>query len=96
FAQLILRREGHEVVTVGNGKDALEVLSRQTFEVVLMDVRMPGRDGVEATKRIRYGEACVLDSEIPIVAMPAHTSIDDRALFRRVGMDCYFSKPMNW
>lgn len=96
FAQLILRREGHEVVTVGNGKDALEVLSRQTFDVVLMDVRMPGMDGVEATKRIRSGEACVLDSEIPIVAMTAHTSIEDRELFLSVGMDCYVSKPMNW
>lgn len=96
FAQLILRREGHEVVTVGNGKDALEVLSRQAFDVVLMDVRMPGMDGVEATKRIRSGDACVLDAEIPIVAMTAHTSIEDRELFLSVGMDCYVSKPMNW
>ncbi|TVM15850.1 hypothetical protein DPQ33_14190 [Oceanidesulfovibrio indonesiensis] len=96
FAQLILRREGHEVVTVSNGEEALEALARQSFDVVLMDVRMPGMDGVEATRRIRAGESYVLDAEIPIVAMTAHSSIEDRERFLKAGMDCYVSKPMNW
>lgn len=96
FAQLILRREGHQVVTVSNGEEALTALARQSFDVVLMDVRMPGMDGVEATRRIRAGESYVLDAEIPIVAMTAHSSIEDRDRFLKAGMDCYVSKPMNW
>ncbi|MFW5735356.1 MAG: ATP-binding protein, partial [Oceanidesulfovibrio sp.] len=96
FAQLILRREGHEVVTVSNGEEALAALARQQFDVVLMDVRMPGMDGVEATRRIRAGESPVLDADIPIVAMTAHSSIEDKERFLKTGMDCYVSKPMNW
>ncbi len=96
FAQLILHREGHEVVTVGNGAEALEALARRRFDVVLMDVRMPGMDGVEATRRIRAGQDNVLDPEIPIIALTAHGGPEDVERFHAAGMDHTIAKPMSW
>lgn len=96
FAQLILKREGHNVTTVPNGLDALRILATQSFDIVLMDVRMPEMDGVEATRRIRTGLAKVQDPNVPIIAMTAHSQMGDRERFLKAGMDGYISKPMTW
>lgn len=100
FAQLILRREGHFVVSARNGREALEALERESFNVVLMDVRMPEMDGVEATRRIRAAATSEppseIDPETPIIAMTAHALLEDEERFRNVGMDGYISKPVDW
>lgn len=100
FAQLLLQREGHEVVTVSNGQGALEALEGaprdRGFDVVLMDVRMPGMDGVETTRRIRALKDPAVDSQVPIIAMTAHSLKGDRERFLKAGMDDYVSKPMAW
>ncbi|MCA1946296.1 MAG: response regulator [Desulfovibrio sp.] len=96
FAQLILKREGHSVTTASNGHEALEHLARARYDLVLMDVRMPELDGVETTRRIRAREHGILDPEVPIIAMTAHSQRGDRERFLEVGMDDYISKPMAW
>jgi CheY-like chemotaxis protein len=91
----ILERAGHEVVVVPDGEQALNALRRGRFDVVLMDVEMPGVDGLEATRRIRGGEAAGIRRDIPIVALTAHALQGDRERFTAAGMDDYVSKPIS-
>ncbi len=93
LAAEFLKRAGHVVVIAGNGKEALEELNRNTYDLVLMDIRMPEMNGEEAAKRIRGGEA--LDPNVPIVALTAHALKGDRERFMAAGMDDYLSKPIN-
>jgi CheY-like chemotaxis protein len=93
LAVRLLEKRGHSVVVVGNGREALEALERQAFDVVLMDVQMPEMDGFEATAAIRAREK-VTGSHVPIVAMTAHAMKGDRERCLDVGMDGYISKPL--
>jgi PAS domain S-box-containing protein len=92
FAQEILKRLGHEVVLVGDGEQALRELSKDRFDVVLMDVQMPVLNGDEVARRIREGvEGC--PRGVPIIALTAHALDGDRERFLAAGMDDYLSKP---
>ena len=86
----ILEYEGHAVTAVANGKAALDVLSREPFDIILMDVQMPEMDGLEATRLIRKK-----DPDIPIIALTAHAYEQDRELCLATGMNDYISKPVN-
>ncbi len=77
LAQRLLAKRGHSVVIANNGKEGVEKLEDETFDVVLMDVQMPEMDGFEATKIIREKEK-VSGSHTPIIAMTAHAMIGDR------------------
>ncbi|WP_416246256.1 ATP-binding protein [Desulfocurvibacter africanus] len=89
----LLTLRGHEVATADNGKKVLAALARDSFDLVLMDAQMPEMDGVEATRRIRAGEAG--EPRIPIVAMTAYALQGDRERFLEAGMDDYLSKPID-
>jgi PAS domain S-box-containing protein len=89
-----LKRRGHLVTTVGNGKDALDAISRHRFDVVLMDVQMPEMDGLEATAAVRVLEKTTGD-HIPIIAMTAHAMTGDRERCVAGGMDEYLAKPID-
>jgi signal transduction histidine kinase/ActR/RegA family two-component response regulator len=89
-----LERQGHEVVVAGNGVEALDLLARQQFDAVLMDIQMPELDGLEATRRIRRQEQST-GAHIPIIAMTAHTMEGDRERFLAAGMDAYIGKPVS-
>ena len=94
FAIEILEQDGHRVIAVGNGADALATLAALKVDVVLMDIQMPGMDGLEATRRIRSGENPDVPKDVPIIAMTAHALKGDRERFLQSGMDGYLSKPV--
>ena len=88
----MLQPRGHEVVVANNGREALDQYSRQSFDLILMDVQMPGMDGLEATAAIRNMELETV-RHIPIVAMTAHAMAGGREHGLRAGMDAYLTKP---
>ncbi len=92
-ASRTLQRQGHAVVTVSNGREALAALERESFDVVLMDVQMPEMDGFEATARIRAREEHG-GPRLPIIAMTAHAMKGDRERCLEAGMDGYVAKPI--
>ncbi|HEX2021931.1 MAG TPA: response regulator [Candidatus Thermoplasmatota archaeon] len=88
----ILERLGHRADVAGNGREAVEAVDRQAYDVVFMDVQMPGMDGLEATRAIheRWPEG----KRPRIVAMTAHALEEDRQRCLAAGMDDYVSKPV--
>jgi two-component system sensor histidine kinase/response regulator len=93
LAVRILEKRGHSVVVVGNGRQAVDAVQRDEFNLVLMDIQMPELDGFEATAAIRAGER-PLGSRIPIIALTAHAMSGDRERCLAAGMDGYLSKPL--
>jgi len=89
-AAAMLRRRGHVVRVVADGRAAVEAVRRGGVDVVLMDIEMPELDGVSATEEIRSDPAF---ADIPIVAVTAHTTSEQRERCRRAGMDRYVVKP---
>ncbi len=89
----LLEGQGHEVVVVNHGRAALEVLERESFDLVLMDIQMPEMDGLEATRILRQREAAGFRS-VPIIAMTAHAMKGDRDKCLAAGMRGYISKPI--
>ncbi|MBI5014356.1 MAG: PAS domain S-box protein [Deltaproteobacteria bacterium] len=95
FAQALLEGQGHTVVVVSDGRQALDALSREPFDVVLMDVQMPELDGVDAARLIRQGSVPGVRPDIPIVALTAHALQGDRERFLAASMDDYLAKPVD-
>jgi CheY-like chemotaxis protein len=89
----ILEKAGYSVITVSDGTAVLDQLSRNDFDLVLMDISMPGVDGVAATRRIREGEVPGANRDIPIIAVTAHAMKGDRESFMEAGMTDYLGKP---
>ncbi|MBL8157734.1 MAG: response regulator [Anaerolineae bacterium] len=89
----MLRKHGFDVAIAENGRQALDILAQQPFDLVLMDCQMPVMDGFEATRRLRAGES-VLDPQIAVVAMTANAMEGDREACLAAGMNDYLSKPI--
>jgi PAS domain S-box-containing protein len=90
----VLERLGHKVQVAKNGREALELLEKSAFDLVLMDIQMPEMGGEEATQRIRAMEKA-RGGHVPIVAMTAHAMAGDKERFLAAGMDEYISKPIS-
>ena len=90
----LLERAGHTVHQALNGIEALEKYSSEPFDLIIMDVNMPGMGGIEATQTIRKMEAGE-NRRIPIVALTAHVLKKDRERCLDAGMDSYLSKPIS-
>ncbi len=88
----ILKKEGYDVELANDGGEAVAALERGSFSLVLMDIQMPGVDGLAATHRIRQNPAW---ASIPIVAVTAHSSATHRDLCLKEGMDAFLTKPVN-
>ena len=69
----MLRADGHDVSVASNGREAVEVIERETFDLVFMDVQMPEMDGHQATTVIRERER-LQGGRLPIIAMTAHAN----------------------
>lgn len=94
-ATRMLKELGHDVTVVGDGRQALEAVLADDYDMVLMDVQMPVMDGVQATQAIREMERQdVARKKIPIVAMTANALKGDKAKYLSVGMDGYLAKPI--
>jgi len=93
--EAMLERIGCDVTTVDNGDDAVRLGSAvdRDIDLVLMDCQMPVVDGLEATRRIRERERRLGLTPVPVVALTANTSMDDREACRRAGMDHFLGKP---
>ena len=96
----LLTRLGHQVVISTNGEEALEswlaARSASTpYDLVLMDIQMPGLDGIETTKRIRANEAAGAGRRTPILALTANTLVEDRYACFEAGMDGFLVKPLD-
>jgi CheY-like chemotaxis protein len=92
-AQRLLEKAGHTVVVAGNGREALDRVFCDPFDIVLMDVQMPEMDGLEATVAIRQSER-ETGGHVPIVAVTAHAMKGDRERCLEAGMDAYVTKPV--
>lgn len=88
-----LRRLGYHADVANNGREALDAVKRERYELVIMDCVMPEMDGFEATRAIREWETG-LAQHVPIVAMTANAMEGDREACLRAGMDDYISKPV--
>lgn len=90
----MLETMGHLTVIAGNGQEALNILKKERFDLILMDIQMPVMDGITATRMIREEEARTGSPHIPIVAMTANAMKGDAEHYLDEGMDDYISKPL--
>jgi CheY-like chemotaxis protein len=94
LALRLLEKMGHRITLVDNGHEALERGMRGGFDLILMDVQMPGLDGLTATRHIRQWEQ-EHGGHVPIIAMTARAMQGDRERCLEAGMDDYLSKPID-
>lgn len=91
--ELLKSLAGVDVVIAGNGREALQALQKDSFDLVLMDIQMPEMDGYEATALIRRD---VRWQGLPIIAMTAHAMPKDREMCLAKGMNDYVTKPFDF
>jgi PAS domain S-box-containing protein len=94
LAVQLLEKHGHSVVVAENGREAVDAIAQEEFDLVLMDVQMPVMGGLEAAMEIRRHEQSS-GAHVPIVAMTAHAMDGDREKCLESGMDGYVSKPID-
>jgi len=91
----MIEKLGYRSDSVSNGLEVIEKLKTTPYDLLLMDVQMPGMDGFEATRQIRNPESGVKNRHIPIIAMTAHAMKGDREMCLNAGMNDYLSKPID-
>jgi CheY-like chemotaxis protein len=90
-ARALLGAIGYDSDVAADGREAIEAVRRIAYAVVLMDMQMPGMDGLEATRQIRAQET---DGRVPIIALTASVLDEDRTSCARAGMDDFLPKPI--
>lgn len=88
LARKILEKRGYQVELAGDGPSALAAASRDHVGLVLMDVNLPGMDGLEVTRRLKAGRPL-----LPVIALTAHASEEHRQRCLAAGCDGYLAKP---
>ena len=87
-----LKRSGYRVITAESGEEGIELALRERPGFIIMDIMLPGIDGVETTRRIRASE---LDDLIPIIAMTSYVMRGDRETILAAGCSGYIEKPID-
>jgi two-component system, NtrC family, response regulator PilR len=90
FLKILLEKEGHEVTTANSGTSALEVLNKQSADVIVSDIRMPGMTGIELLETVKEQVP-----DLPVILITAFASPDDAVLAMKNGAFDYISKPFN-
>lgn len=90
-----LERLGHSVDVAADGKQALERLAGKAYDAVFMDCQMPVMDGFEATQCIRAGAVAGVSRDVPVIALTAYATEEDRTRCLAAGMDDFVSKPFS-
>ncbi|MFN2267197.1 MAG: PAS domain S-box protein, partial [Desulfonatronovibrio sp.] len=102
-ASKILKKLGHKVSIASDGEEAVQAFKNNSFDLIFMDVQMPGTDGLEATRQIRNLESDNIphlademldEKKIPIIALTAHALKEDKERCLAAGMDDYITKPI--
>ena len=91
----LLEKRGHSVTVASDGFQALAVLAEISFDVIFMDIQMPGLTGYDVTARIRAEERAS-DARVPIIALTAHAMAGDKERCLNAGMDGYLTKPIRF
>ncbi len=92
LAKFILEKENYEVIEARDGLEALDKVSRETPDLILMDMQLPRLDGYEATRRIKADEKL---SKIPVVALTAYAMKGDREKTLEAGCSGHIEKPID-
>ena len=90
--RFILRKSGHEVIEARTGEEGVERATKEKLDLVIMDIQLPGIDGLEATKRIRVSLA---NEELPIIALTSYAMAGDKEKALAAGCTGYIEKPIN-
>ena len=93
--EAMLKQLGHGATLVGDGKQALEALAKDFFDLVLMDCNMPELDGLEATRRLRAGKCGAASANVPVIALTANAMDGDRESCLAAGMNDFLAKPVS-
>lgn len=88
----ILEKMGHQVVQVGTGEEGVGAAIHEHPDLILMDIQLPGIDGLETTQRIRLSGQC---ADIPIIAITSYAMAGDRERLLAAGCNGYIEKPIN-
>jgi signal transduction histidine kinase/AmiR/NasT family two-component response regulator len=93
--EAMLKQLGHTVALAGDGRRALDMLAKSSFDLVLMDCNMPEMDGLEATRRLRAGAAGPRAAQLSVIALTANAMDGDRETCLAAGMNDFLSKPVS-
>jgi len=88
----ILEKKGYEVIQAKSGEEGVEVAIKEKPDLILMDIQLPGIDGMEATRRIRNSKA---NGKIPIIAITSYAMAGDKEKALAAGCTGYIKKPIN-
>ncbi len=88
----IIKSSGYEIIEARTGEEGVALALKERPDLIIMDIQLPGIDGLEATKRIRESEA---DGEIPIIALTSYAMAGDKKKALKAGCTGYIEKPIN-
>ncbi|MCK4619913.1 MAG: response regulator [Desulfobacterales bacterium] len=88
----LLENEGYETIKAETGEEGVRLAAEEKPDLILMDIKLPGIDGLEATRQIR---ASMADGRIPIIAITSYAMAGDREQFMQVGFNGYIEKPLD-